>query len=282
MLVGLKDYYGRRAPEYEQIYHRDDPDRQWEQAEVAEAINVILGGRRVLEIACGTGFWTEVAASVAKHVVAIDASADLLALARQKGLPPDKVEFHQADAYDLEAIAGDFDAGLACFWFSHVPKARIADFLKSFHRRVGSGGIVFMADNMFVPGVGAELLTRPASDDTFKLRQLADGSTYEVLKNYYDADQLRAFLEPRSTGLCMNGGSCFWWLSYTVGPEVITNGPSGHVERMPQSNFSIRGQMNEGERRVRPTTGRRHGGLNDHRGPSNTPTVHSRDGALAL
>jgi hypothetical protein len=38
---------------------------------------------------------------------------------------------------------------------------------------------------MFVPGVGGELMSQPASNDTFKLRRLADGSTYEVLKNDY-------------------------------------------------------------------------------------------------
>ena len=212
----LHEYYDRRAREYEQIYRRDDPVRQREQAEIAAALKTALAGRNVLEVACGTGYWTAEAAAVAKYIVALDASPEMLAIARGKGLPAEKVAFREGDAYVLTSIAGHFDAGLACFWFSHVPKARIGEFLDSFHFRLGTGATVFMADNTFVPGVGGELVARPGLDDTFKLRQLADGSTYEVLKNYYDTDQLRDFLEPRSTDLRVNIGSCFWWISYTV------------------------------------------------------------------
>ncbi len=51
----LVDYYSRRVGEYEQIYQRDDPVRQSEQAAISEALTRVLSGRRVLEVACGTG-----------------------------------------------------------------------------------------------------------------------------------------------------------------------------------------------------------------------------------
>jgi SAM-dependent methyltransferase len=246
----LRDYYGRRAWEYERIYHRDDPIRQQEQRAIAAGIRQACAGRagpaptsyaregsgafdrlpslqaqlvpagatgrRALEVACGTGYWTAVAAQVAQHVVAIDVSPEVLQIARRKGLPRDRVRFIEADAYALEGVPGTFDAGLANFWLSHVPKSRIDEFVRGFHDRLGAGAIVFMADNVYVPGIGGELITRPGSEDTFKVRRLADGSAHEVLKNYYDEEHLRRILESRSRDLDVHVGTCFWWVRYVV------------------------------------------------------------------
>ena len=212
----LTEYYSRRASEYEAIYHRADPVRQAEQRAIASATQELFHNRRVLEVACGTGFWTEKIADVAREICAVDASAEVLAIAEAKGLPPDRVRFLQADAYALEAVEGTFDSGLANFWFSHIPKARLGEFLGGFHRRLGVGAVVFLADNVFVPGIGGKLVTLPGSADTFKLRALADGSKHQVLKNYYDAEQLRQILAPRVADLKIQIGQCFWRASYRV------------------------------------------------------------------
>src|SRR5439155_6502145 len=125
------DYYSQRAGEYEEIYQRDDPVRQAELAQMAEIIRQTFRGRLVLEIACGTGFWTKILLEVADQIVATDASPIMLEVARQKlDLPPHpdplprwgrgNLRLAQADAYNLEAVAGELDAGLANFWLSHV------------------------------------------------------------------------------------------------------------------------------------------------------------------
>ena len=212
----MREYYDRRAREYEQMYRRDDPVRQAEQAAMADALRAALAGRRVLEIACGTGYWTSVIAEVARHVLTTDVSEEMLAIAREKELPADKVEIRLADAYDLVEIPGTFDAGVAMFWLSHVPKDRMKEFMDQFHARLLPGSSVFLADNVFVPGIGGELISRPGSPDTFKRRALADGSQYEVLKSYYDADQLRDLLEPWATKLQLRFGASFWSAEYTM------------------------------------------------------------------
>jgi hypothetical protein len=79
-----------------------------------------------------------------------------------------------------------------------------------------SGAVVFMADNIYIPGLGGELIRKPCCEDTFKLRELSDGSKYEVLKNYYNANQLREIFEPLSSKLKIRMGDCFWWLNYFV------------------------------------------------------------------
>ena len=212
----LTEYYSRRAPEYEKIWYRADPIRQEEQARIASEMKRLFRNRRVLEVACGTGYWTQFIADAVERVCAMDLSRETLELARTKKLPAAKVEFREGDAYALAAVPGSFNAGLANFWFSHVPRSRLDEFLGGFHARLGRGARVFMADNVYVAGLGGELVSRHDCEDTFKLRQLADGSKHEVLKNYYDAEQLKALLAPRSADLTVHLGKCFWWVSYTV------------------------------------------------------------------
>ncbi len=204
------------------MWHRDDPVRQREQTAIRAAMKEIFGRRRILEVACGTGYWTQFVAEVADHILATDLSEEMLELAREKNLPPVKVQFQVVDAYALRSAPGSFNAGLANFWFSHVPKSRLDEFLRGFHHRLGAGAVVFLADNVYVPGLGGELVVRPGLEDTFKLRELADGSRHEVLKNYYDADQLRRILAPRAADLKTHVGQCFWWVSYRVNERTLT------------------------------------------------------------
>lgn len=209
-------YYSRRAPEYDAIWHRDDPPRQAEQKVLAEVIRRLARARSVLEVACGTGYWTQFAAETARRVVGVDASEEMLRRARARELPSRNVTWHKGDVYGMESVAGEFDAGLAAFFLSHVPRSRIDDFLQAFHGRLQPGAAVFMADNLPVDGVGGELVTMVGSEDTFKRRRLSDGSEHLVLKNYYDRDQLRRVFTPWTGSLDIHMGECFWWVSYNI------------------------------------------------------------------
>ncbi|UCG52346.1 MAG: class I SAM-dependent methyltransferase [Candidatus Latescibacterota bacterium] len=215
-LEELRRYYANHAQEYENIYYRDNVKRNEELKEISGAVERVCRGRRVLEVACGTGYWTEVAARDARSIVATDVSTEMLELAGRKDLPANKVEFRQVDAFALEGTDGDFDAGLACFWFSHVPKSRTNDFLTHFHDRLGKGAIVFMVDNMYARGYGGELIRRPNTPDTFKRRRLSDGSTYEILKNYYDPEELERIFSHQALDLEIHDATFYWWLSYVV------------------------------------------------------------------
>jgi ubiquinone/menaquinone biosynthesis C-methylase UbiE len=212
----MQHYYSQRAQEYERVYHRDDPVRRQELADLERDMGAALQGRRVLEIACGTGYWTERAAGTAEHVTATDLTPETLDIASAKGLPASKVRFIQADAYALDRIPGSFDAGLANFWLSHVPGSRLHEFLTGFHRRLAPGAVVFMADNTYVQGIGGELFRKDGDEDTYKLRTLSDGSRHEVLKNYYSADELTALLTPYAEELQVRVAACFWSVRYRM------------------------------------------------------------------
>ena len=136
----LTTYYAARASEYERVYEK--PERQRDLVSLRQLLAAYFDGRRVLEVACGTGYWTAVAARVATTVLATDKTPAVLTVAKAKRLPPDRVEFRVADAFDLDGVPGTFDAALAGFWWSHVRSQDLPRFLTGLHRRVGKGARV--------------------------------------------------------------------------------------------------------------------------------------------
>ncbi len=209
----MKDYYSKRAREYEQIYHRDDPVRQSELTLIKSELISVFKNKTVLEVACGTGYWTEAISQTAKRVWAFDFSPEVIEIARSKKL---NAEFLIDDAYVMKNIKGRFEGGCANFWFSHIPKNRINEFLKVFHKNLLPGSVLFIADNIFIEGVGGELISKPGHENTYKLRKLSDGSHYEVLKNYYSENELGEIFKNFSGNIEITVGKCFWWIKYNI------------------------------------------------------------------
>src|SRR5271167_3603471 len=94
----LVDYYAKRAGEYERIYHK--PERQHDLAILKQRCAEIFTGDEVLEIACGTGYWTQIISQTAKSVSATDINEEVLEIARSKNYGCE-VGFEKADAFDL-------------------------------------------------------------------------------------------------------------------------------------------------------------------------------------
>lgn len=214
--ANLRRYYDQRATEYEQIYLPRDEQHGRGLGELSRELREAMRGRRALEVACGTGYWTACAAGVALAVTATDASLAMLAEAREKGLPSN-VELIARDAYDLHGLLPGFDGGFAMFWLSHVPRTRLRGFLDGFHARLAPGAVVYLADNVYLPGVGGELLPANEAGDTYKVRRLGDGGRHRVLKNYFSSEELRNLLEPGNADLAIRSGKHFWSATYRTG-----------------------------------------------------------------
>lgn len=210
----LKDYYARRADEYERIY--DKPERQSDLERLKEAIPGLLDGRHVLEIACGTGYWTQFVAKRAASVLATDVNESVLVLARGKPYPRNNVSFERLDIYADERVTQRFDAGLAAFWWSHVPRQDLGRFVEHFHRRLEADARVVYLDNRYVEGSSSPLTRTDAHGNTYQTRSLDDGSRYEVLKNIPDASELAAALGDRARSLEYVELEYFWYASYRV------------------------------------------------------------------
>lgn len=121
------DYYRARAQEYEQIYFRDIPERRKEIDDEASRLRTLVTGKNVLELACGTGYWTKVMAETAAHITAIDLWPEMIAVAKKKTLRA-PVDFIAADMFTHPLAENSYDFIAVGFWFSHQPKQEYEKF----------------------------------------------------------------------------------------------------------------------------------------------------------
>jgi demethylmenaquinone methyltransferase/2-methoxy-6-polyprenyl-1,4-benzoquinol methylase len=208
----LREYYAARAQEYEGIYRK--PERQPDLRKLEALLPDMLGGRRVLEIACGTGYWTQFFARKAKGITAVDASTETLALAAAKGLPANQVELRIADVYELPEELGLFDGAFAGFWWSHVPISDQPRFLRSLDRRLGRGARVVLLDNLYVEGNSTPIARRDDEGNTYQVRRLADGSEHVVVKNFPTENELVSVLGPFGRNFQFVRLEYFWVFVY--------------------------------------------------------------------
>jgi len=208
----LAGYYARRAREYERIYAK--PERQDDLQRLRGDVADYFAGARVLELACGTGWWTQVIGPMAAAVTAVDINEEVLELARSKAIP--NVEFVRGDLYALPPLPGRFNAGFAAFWWSHVPRARLGGFLCGFHRALVPGARVMFLDNRFVPGSSTPVARTDADGNTWQRRWLDDGSETEVLKNFPKPTDLAAAVADLATDVRVELLPHYWCLTYRL------------------------------------------------------------------
>ena len=206
----LRRYYAARASEYERIYHK--PERQADLRRLESRVPDLLAGRRVLEIACGTGYWTRFVSTRADAVVAIDASEQTLAIARAGAPASPPVDWRLADAYDLPDDLGSFDGVFAGFWWSHVPLGEQRRFLRSLARRLSPSARVVLLDNLYVEGSSTPIALRDSEGNCYQRRRLDDGSEYMVLKNFPAERELRATIAPYARQLSYERLDYYWTL----------------------------------------------------------------------
>ncbi len=214
----LLDYYRRRAREYERVY--DKPERQADLALLADSVRSATQDRSVLEVACGTGYWTERYASVADSTVGLDASAEVLEIAKAKPYGDPSPQFVQGDAYSPEAHpavpAASFTGAVAAFWWSHVPLDRVKAFLQALHRCLAPGACVWVCDNRYVEGNSTPISHADDDGNTYQRRRLQDGSEHVVLKNFPKETQLRTAVGDVATNVEFVQLQYFWVLRYVL------------------------------------------------------------------
>jgi 2-polyprenyl-3-methyl-5-hydroxy-6-metoxy-1,4-benzoquinol methylase len=212
-------YYKDRAREYEEIYDWRDPKRQEEQDYMESELKKAFKNLIVLDIGCGTGYWTQRISTTAERILGIDINETVLEIARSKdyGCP---VEYKIMDAYNMK-FDKHFTGVLATFMLSHVLKEDIPGWLAHVHSFLEPGARVFFADNTYIEGVGGKLQRKPDDPNTYKLRTLNDGSQHLIVKNYFSTDELVKIFGEHSSGLEEKNvfmGNCFWWINYVYTP----------------------------------------------------------------
>lgn len=196
-----KEYYRARAGEYDEWFLREGrydrgPEHRaqwWAQVEaVRAALERFNPAGRVLELACGTGWWTEQLARWADEITAVDASPEVLELNRIR-VGEQKVRRVQADLFRWWPEPAAYDVVFFSFWLSHVPPERFADFWEMVRGALKPGGRAFFVDSLRTVESTAKDHVLPDEDVVLE-RKLNDGRTFSIYKVFYDPADLSAKL----------------------------------------------------------------------------------------
>jgi 2-polyprenyl-3-methyl-5-hydroxy-6-metoxy-1,4-benzoquinol methylase len=215
-------YYRARATEYDEWFLRtgrydrgDEWNSQWFQ-EVAELQNTLAdfgATGDVLELACGTGWWTEQLAKTATTLTAVDASAEVIAINRQK-LGTHPVTYIQTDLFAWEPQQ-QYDVVFFSFWLSHVPPERFVEFWGLIDCALKPGGRVFLIDSYQPRSAASE------PDTILNQRLLNNGSEFTIIKIFYQPEELQVQL--RELGWDMNVSRTTQHFIYGSGQRLPQN-----------------------------------------------------------
>lgn len=173
-------YYRQRANEYDATAYGDVAAAR---PRIARLVAELRPRGRVLEIACGTGVWTEALADLADSVLAIDAAPEAIALARERVRSPN-VRFEVADVFTW--MTDDrFDTIFFSAWLSHVPLDRFERFWAILRGLLAADGRVLFIDEH----VDVRDKESFVADGVVE-RRLEDGRTFRIVKNFVEPSAL--------------------------------------------------------------------------------------------
>lgn len=190
-------YYQARASEYDEWFlRRGRYDRgrelnaQWFQEieVVRQALDRFQPTGHILELACGTGLWTQLLAGYARQMTAVDAVPEVLRLNQQR-LQSSKVEYIQADIFTWQP-AERFEVIFFSFWLSHVPFSHFEAFWHKVAQALQPGGRVFFIDSRYEPTSTAQDHRLGAPQAHTLTRRLNDGREFNIVKIFYEREPL--------------------------------------------------------------------------------------------
>ena len=204
LLEEQQRYYDARANEYDEWWERRgrydlgvDGNQGWR--DEAERIRTILTELALdgdmLELAGGTGIWTEFLAQRAARVTVLDGSLPMLERNKRRQLAAGllgKVEFQNIDLFQWKPTSM-YDAIFAGFWISHVPVERLDTHFGVIASAVKPGGLFLILEGQ-ADRSRSELqgTSRPGED--IEVRTLNDGSSHRIVKRELDPADLAARL----------------------------------------------------------------------------------------
>ena len=196
----LKTYYAARAKEYDDWFLRKGRYSRGAIADAAWAADLDqatlwldaqpLSGE-IVELAAGTGWWSPLLASNASTLWLYDINEEPLDLAVKRlvahGLT---AHIHVRDAW--AEPDRQVDGLFMGFWLSHVPRARLAEFLGLCRRWLKPGGRLAFIDSRRDRESSATDHPEPGND--LSVRKLDDGREFTIVKVYRGPEELEAAL----------------------------------------------------------------------------------------
>ena len=143
---------------------------------------------QILELACGTGVWTETLLKMGNHVTAVDAAPEMLKIAREK-CGDERITYQQADLFNWQPDK-QYDLVFFANWLSHVPPNAIDDFLNKAKKSLHGNGVIAFVDQ-HAPSDADKAITEK---EIYAKRPLG-AQEFTIIKVFYDLGDIKRKLE---------------------------------------------------------------------------------------
>ncbi|HEX5158534.1 MAG TPA: class I SAM-dependent methyltransferase [Ktedonobacterales bacterium] len=190
-------YYQARAGEYDEWFlrqgrydHGPEMNARWfaEVEQVARALEAFAPTGDVLELASGTGLWTQRLVATARTLTAVDSSPEVHAVNRER-LGGAAVRYEEADLFRWQPDR-QYNTIFFSFWLSHVPPERLESFWSMVRAALAPGGRVFFVDALYEETSTAKNHQLEGPDAHAVTRRLNDGQEYRIVKVFYRPEML--------------------------------------------------------------------------------------------
>jgi SAM-dependent methyltransferase len=197
LLADQRSFYRARALKYDQWWqrrgrydHGPEDTAEWDRQIqlVMDAVDRFGPIGDVLELAGGTGWWSQHLAQTARTLTVLDSSRETLRINQERVDRPD-VTYIVADIFGWRPDRR-YDTVFFSFWLTHVPRRLFEKFWVLVGSCLRPSGQAFLIDNRRDP-------TRTTQDpyiideaDDVQRRRLSDGSEHRVVKVFYEPDEL--------------------------------------------------------------------------------------------
>ena len=203
----FEQYYAKRATSYDNIYQK--PERVAHVKELHKELPPHFENKKVLDIGCGTGYWTQYISHTASSIMGIDINPEVLALAQAKSYAC-PVQFEVASYKDLHPYSKGFSAAFAGFVFSHIPKQEARTFIHSVLNLLPPGSVFVILDNLFVTGSNSPISRTDEQGNTYQIRSLPSGEEFEIMKNFPTEEKLLSTIASDSVNWEYKSFKYFW------------------------------------------------------------------------
>jgi ubiquinone/menaquinone biosynthesis C-methylase UbiE len=209
-LARVAHYYAVCAPTYDATFEQSG--RAALLAPLHARVAELVRGHAVLELACGSGYWTEVLARGAAQVLATDAVEPMLDLARRRALPAN-VTLRRMDGTDLPDDLGAYSCVFIGFWWSHLTRDEQDAFLSQLRARVGKNALLVLVDDVYVEGVSLPIARTDLLGNTYEIATTPSGERVELTKNYPSDSALRKRLGAAAKEIRVKRDETTWLLT---------------------------------------------------------------------
>lgn len=205
VLTEQQRYYNERAAEYDQWwlrigrYDRGEAENDiWftEQEQVRAAFDTLDWSGDIVELAGGTGIWTEWLSKRASSVTILDGSLEMIEINRARltaGQLADKTSYQRLDLFEWSPERV-WDGLFVGYFLSHVPSEHYEQMLAAIAAAIRPGGVFAMIDGRREERSSSPDQPPPGPETQVMTRRLNDGREFTIVKRYDEPDELRQAL----------------------------------------------------------------------------------------